>query len=314
MDWRMQSTISEVALAGKTTFRHTATVRDDTLNTEPAVATGPSLAGSSLTSPSLTGLGLTGLGLTGLGLTDLGFRAQLRAGQLGRRLPQLLIGLMVFGLSIALMVRSDLGASPWDVFHTGVTNHVPLSIGQVTIAVSFVILLLWLALGERMGIGTIGNALIVGASADVFLAFVDTPSSLAVRIAMLLVGIFVSAFATAVYVGAQLGRGPRDGLMTGIARRTGWSIRAVRTALELMVIAGGLALGGVAGVGTIAFAVSIGPLAQWLIPKFAVDLPTQLPAGDVVTRVSFVAVGSCESCRSMSPHPSTRAHSTSCCS
>lgn len=205
-------------------------------------------------------------------LTDLGFRAQLRTGRLGRRLPQLFIGLVVFGLSIALMVESDLGAAPWDVFHTGVANLVPLSIGQVTIAVSFVILVLWLALGERMGIGTIGNALIVGASADVFLAIIDTPDSFAVRATMLLVGIIVNAFATAVYVGAQLGRGPRDGLMTGIARRTGWSIRAVRTALELMVIAGGLALGGVAGVGTIAFAVLIGPLAQWLIPKFAVEL------------------------------------------
>ncbi len=214
-------------------------------------------------------------------LTDLGFRAQLRTGRLGRRLPQLFIGLVVFGLSIALMVESDLGAAPWDVFHTGVANLVPLSIGQVTIAVSFVILSLWLVLGERMGIGTIGNALIVGASADVFLALVDTPNNFVVRATMLLVGIIVNAFATAVYVGAQLGRGPRDGLMTGIARRTGWSIRAVRTALELIVIAGGLALGGVAGVGTIAFAMLIGPLAQWLIPKFAVELTpeTNSPGG-----------------------------------
>ncbi len=234
-----------MALASKATFRHTAKVIDDKVAPAPPVVAA---------------------------LTDLGFRAQLGAGQLGRRLPQLLIGLIVFGLSIALMVRSDLGAAPWDVFHTGVANYVPLSIGQVTIAASFVILLLWLALGERMGIGTIGNALIVGASADVFLALIDTPSRLTMQVVMLLAGIAINAFATAVYVGAQLGRGPRDGLMTGIARRQGWSIRAVRTALELIVIAGGLALGGVAGVGTIAFALLIGPLAQWMIPKFAVEL------------------------------------------
>jgi uncharacterized membrane protein YczE len=262
----MQSTISEVALVSKTTFRQTATVRDEAVRDEIV---------RDVTGNSGTALGRpTPVVAT---LTDLGFRAQLRAGQLGRRLPQLFIGLTVFGLSIALMVRSDLGAAPWDVFHTGMTNYVPLSIGQVTIAVSFIILLLWLALGERMGLGTIGNALIVGASADLFLALIDSPTNLAVRGAMLLVGIMVNAFATAVYVGAQLGRGPRDGLMTGIARRTGWSIRAVRTALELIVIAGGLALGGVAGVGTIAFAVLIGPLAQWLIPKFAVELPTATP-------------------------------------
>ncbi|HUF99526.1 MAG TPA: hypothetical protein VMM60_15455 [Ilumatobacter sp.] len=229
------------------------------------------------------------------GLTDLGFRAQLQAGQLGRRLLQLVTGLVVFGLSIALMISSDLGAAPWDVFHTGLTNYVPLSIGQVTIAVSFVILLVWLALGERMGVGTIGNAVIVGASADVFLALIDTPTSVVWRIALLLAGITVNAFATAVYVGAQLGRGPRDGLMTGIARRTDWSIRSVRTVLELMVIAAGLALGGVAGVGTIAYALLIGPLAQWMIPKFAIKLSSYaaasaVPPGDLVTRVSFDAI------------------------
>jgi len=249
----MQSTISEVALASKTTRRHTALVSFESVSA-PAVNKGA--AKTSVVAE----------------LTDLGFRAQLQAGQLGRRLPQLLIGLVVFGLSIALMVRSNVGAAPWDVFHTGVANYVPLSIGQVTIAASFLILFLWLALGERLGVGTIGNALLVGASADVFLALIDTPTGMTLRVIMLLSGIAINAFATAVYVGAQLGRGPRDGLMTGLARRTGWSIRSVRTVLELMVIAAGLALGGVAGAGTIAFAVLIGPLAQWMIPKFAVKL------------------------------------------
>ena len=205
-------------------------------------------------------------------LADLGPVAQLRAGRLGRRLPQLLVGLLLYGGSLALMLRSGLGLAPWDVFHQGLTRHVPLTIGQAIVVVSFVLLLLWIPLREKPGIGTIGNAVIVGLSVDATLALLDAPDSLLWRIVCLVLGVIGNGLATAMYIGAQLGRGPRDGLMTGLARRTGRSLRLVRTLLEVTVVVLGVALGGTLGVGTVLYAVAIGPLTQLMLPTWLVSV------------------------------------------
>jgi uncharacterized membrane protein YczE len=204
-------------------------------------------------------------------LTERGPIAQLRAGRLGRRLVQLYAGLLLYGFSIALMVRSHLGLAPWDVLHSGLTRWFPIDIGQALVIVSFVVMLGWIPLREMPGIGTISNAIVIGLSTDAFLAVIRTPQALAVRPALLMAGVSLQGVATAAYIGAQFGRGPRDGLMTGLARRTGRSIRFVRTAMELTVVAIGLLLGGVAGVGTILYAVAIGPLSQSMLPAFIVE-------------------------------------------
>ncbi|NYG58225.1 putative membrane protein YczE [Nocardioides daedukensis] len=207
-------------------------------------------------------------------LADLGPVAQLRAGRLGRRFPQLLVGLVLYGVSLAMMVRGALGLAPWDVLHSGVTRFVPLTLGQVVILFSFIVLLAWIPLREKPGIGTLLNAVVVGLAADATLALLVEPSQIGWRIALMLSGVVLNALATALYIGAQFGRGPRDGLMTGLARRTGWSLRLVRTGLEVAVVVVGLALGGVLGVGTVIYAVAIGPLAQLMLPACIVDLPT----------------------------------------
>jgi uncharacterized membrane protein YczE len=206
-------------------------------------------------------------------LLDLGPIAQLRAGRLGRRLPQLLVGLALYGASLAMMVRGALGLSPWDVLHSGFIRHVPMTIGQAVVLLSFVVLLLWIPLREKPGIGTVANALLVGLAADATLAVLVEPDSLAFRLALMLGGLVLNALATALYIGSQFGRGPRDGLMTGLARRTGLSLRLVRTALEVTVVVIGLLLGGALGVGTVLYALAIGPLAQLMLPWCTVDLP-----------------------------------------
>lgn len=206
-------------------------------------------------------------------LTDLGPIAQLRAGRLGRRLVQLYAGLLLYGFSIALMVRSHLGLAPWDVLHSGLTQWFPIDIGQALVIVSFVVMLAWIPLREMPGIGTISNALVIGVSTDVFLGLMGTPHGLAVRTTLMVAGVALQGVATGAYIGAQLGRGPRDGLMTGLSRRTGRSLRFVRTLMELTVVALGLLLGGVAGLGTLGYAVAIGPLSQAMLPAFIVTTP-----------------------------------------
>lgn len=207
-------------------------------------------------------------------LSELGPVAQLRAGRLGRRLVQLYAGLLLYGFSIALMVRSHLGLAPWDVLHSGLTRHVPIDIGEALVIVSFVVMLAWIPLRELPGIGTISNAVVIGLSTDAFLAIMPSPQEIGIRAGFLVAGIALQGLATAAYIGAQFGRGPRDGLMTGLARRTGRSLRLVRTLMELTVVAIGLLLGGVAGVGTIVYAVSIGPISQALLRPLIVA-PTQ---------------------------------------
>jgi len=206
-------------------------------------------------------------------LVDLGPIAQLRAGRLGRRLPQLYAGLALYGLSIALMVAGHLGVAPWDVLHLGLTKHLPLTLGEALVIVSFVVLLIWIPLREVPGIGTVSNAVVVGVAADFFLRFLDRPDALWLRGLFTVSGVVVCGLATAMYIGAQLGRGPRDGLMTGFSRRTGLSLRLVRTLLEVTVVVIGLLLGGVAGAGTVLYALAIGPLTQLMLPTWIVDVP-----------------------------------------
>lgn len=206
-------------------------------------------------------------------LTDLGPIAQLRAGRLARRLPQLLIGLWLYGASLALMVRGGLGLAPWDVLHSGFIRHVPITLGQAVVLFSFLVLLLWIPLRERPGIGTVANAVLVGLAADATLAVLTAPSEIWWRIVLMVGGVALNGLATALYIGSQFGRGPRDGLMTGLHRRTGLSLRLVRTGLEVTVVLIGLLLGGVLGLGTVLYAVAIGPLAQLMLPWVVVTLP-----------------------------------------
>jgi uncharacterized membrane protein YczE len=198
--------------------------------------------------------------------------AQLRAGNLGRRLPQLLVGLVLYGVSLALMVRGNIGLAPWDVLHSGLIRHVPITLGQAVVVMSFVVLLLWIPLRETPGIGTVANALVVGFSADATLALLEPAHGIAARTALMVGGVLLCGLASALYIGAQLGRGPRDGLMTGLARRTGLSLRLVRTGIEVAVVLIGLALGGVLGLGTVVYALAIGPLTQLMLPWFTVDV------------------------------------------
>ncbi|MCY7396698.1 MAG: hypothetical protein LH468_11230, partial [Nocardioides sp.] len=206
-------------------------------------------------------------------LAELGPVAQLRAGRLGRRLPQLFVGLVLYGVSLAMMVRGDLGLAPWDVLHSGVIRYVPITLGQAVVVMSFVVLVLWVPLRETPGVATIANAVVVGLSADATLVLLDRPALLGARVGLMLGGVVLCAFAGAMYIGAQLGRGPRDGLMTGLSRRSGLSLRLVRTGLEVAVVLIGLLLGGVLGLATVLYAVAIGPATQAFLPLWLVDLP-----------------------------------------
>ena len=184
------------------------------------------------------------------------------------RWTQLLVGLAIYGISLGLMVRSGLGTAPWDVLHVGIAGIVPLSIGTVVIIVSLLVLVAWWPLHERPGIGTLANAVLVGVFVDLTLAVLPDVESWGVRIALLVVGVLGNGLATGMYIGAGFGRGPRDGLMTGLHRVTGRSLRLVRTSLEVSVVVLGVLLGGPLGVGTVAYALLIGPLAQLTIPWF----------------------------------------------
>lgn len=170
------------------------------------------------------------------------------------------------------MIRGEVGAAPWDVLSQGIARHVPLTFGVITILVSVVVLLLWLPLRQRFGIGTLLNALLVGPSADIGLLLIPLGQPLWLRIAFFVIGLLVLSAATGLYIGAHFGPGPRDGLMTGLHKRTGWPIWVVRTGLEVTVVAIGWALGGNVGLGTLAFALLVGPLCQYFMRVFAVRL------------------------------------------
>jgi len=187
-----------------------------------------------------------------------------------RRITQLLIGLAMYGISLAMFIRAGLGLDPWDVFHQGLSQKTGFSIGVVVIAVSFLVLLLWIPLRQMPGIGTIANAVLVGLFADLGLWLIPSFSHLGGQIALLAGAVILNGIASACYIGARLGPGARDGLMTGLVRRTGWSVRLVRTGIEVVVLAVGFLLGGSVGVGTVVYALAIGPIVQVLLPKFMV--------------------------------------------
>ena len=191
------------------------------------------------------------------------------------RLLRLYAGLVLFGVSVALMLVSGLGLDPWDVLHQGVALRTGVRIGWVVIATSVLVLLLWIPLRQRPGIGTVSNVVVVGLVVDAALAVLPVPGALVTRIVLLVAGIVLNGVATGLYVGAGLGPGPRDGLMTGLAAR-GHSIRVMRTTIEVGVLAIGWLLGGTVGVGTVLYAVSIGPLAHYFIPRLSVGpTPTE---------------------------------------
>lgn len=185
-----------------------------------------------------------------------------------RRLTQLYAGLVLYGLSSAMMVRSVLGLNPWDVFHQGLADRSPLSFGTVVIATGVIVLLFWIPLRQRPGLGTISNIILIGLAADFGLWLIPEVASLPVRAVMLGGGIFLCGVATSAYISAGFAPGPRDGLMTGLAARTGWSIRTVRTAIELTALTAGWALGGRVGFGTVLYAVTIGPIVHLMLPVF----------------------------------------------
>jgi uncharacterized membrane protein YczE len=188
--------------------------------------------------------------------------AELRA-----RVPRLVVGIVALSLGVAFILQARLGVSAYDVLHQGLAKVTGLSFGTVVVLLGLVILVGWIPIGQRFGLGTIVNTLSVGFIVDAMLRVLPAPNELSVRWPMLVVGIVVAALGTGLYIGAGLGPGPRDGLMTGLAAK-GWPLWAVRMVLELSALAAGWALGGDVGIGTVLFAFSIGPLAHWFLARF----------------------------------------------
>jgi uncharacterized membrane protein YczE len=199
------------------------------------------------------------------------FKATIReTARMIRRLIQLVLGLALYGFSIGLMVRANLGLSPWDVLNEGLSERTGLSFGMIVNIIGATVLLLWIPLRQRPGIGTISNVLLIGVFADLSLWLLPSAASLPGGLVMLLLGVFLTGVATGAYIGAGLGPGPRDGLMTGLVRRTGASVRVIRTGIELVVLAIGWSLGGTVGLGTVVFAFGIGPIVHRMLPLFMV--------------------------------------------
>jgi uncharacterized membrane protein YczE len=185
-----------------------------------------------------------------------------------RRLPKLIVGLLLFGVGVALMANAGLGLGPWEVFHQGIARRTGLELGTVSILLGVPILATWLPLRERPGIGTVLNIALIGLATNVALGVLPTPQDVAPQLAMMALGVLTIGVASGIYLATDLGPGPRDGLMTGVHHRFGWSIRRARTALELTVLVLGFLLGGTVGVGTVVFALGIGPIVQWSLGVF----------------------------------------------
>jgi uncharacterized membrane protein YczE len=207
--------------------------------------------------------------IPGLAMLWTALKALIPRDRRARRLVQLELSLVVFGFSDGLMVMSGLGASPWDVFHQGLAGHLHSQVGTMSIAVGALVMLLWIPLRQKPGFGTLSNVVAVGLAVDATMAWLPTPHALWLRWTVLVAAILLNGVATGSYIGAGMGPGPRDGLMTGYAAR-GHSIRAVRTSIEVAVLASGWLLGGTVGLGTVLFAVGIGPLAHRFIPLLTV--------------------------------------------
>lgn len=196
----------------------------------------------------------------------------LRGRRVPRRIAQLVVGVFLYGIGIAFLVRSSLGAAPWDVLTQGITRHVPLSFGVVTTIVSGIVLLLWIPIRQKPGVGTVVNAVVVGPSADVGFLFIPVGEELWQQALLFAIGLVVLSAATGLYIGAHFGPGPRDGLMTGLHVRLRRPIWLVRTCLEVTVVLIGWALGGIVGVGTLLFALLVGPLCEFFLRVFAVPV------------------------------------------
>ena len=188
-----------------------------------------------------------------------------------RRLVQLFAGLFLYGASLAFLLRAGLGLAPWDVLHQGLAERIGTTVGSMVVAVSFVVLLAWIPLRQRPGFGTVANAIFVGVFLDLTMLVLGDVDFWLWRVLLLVSGVLLNAVATALYIGALLGTGPRDGLMTGLVRRTGRSVRLVRTLIEVGVLLTGWLLGGTVGVGTLVYAVAIGPIVHVLLPRLTVD-------------------------------------------
>jgi uncharacterized membrane protein YczE len=189
-----------------------------------------------------------------------------------RRLIQLFTGLVLYGVSDSMLLLAGLGVDPWDVLHQGLARRTGVPTGTWAIIVGAAVLLLWIPLRQRPGLGTLCNVVLIGAVIDGVLATVTPPHSLAVRAAVMVSGVALNGVATGLYIGAGLGPGPRDGLMTGYAAR-GHSLRLVRTCIEVTVLLVGWLLGGTVGVGTLLYAACIGPLAHVFVPLFTRSAP-----------------------------------------
>lgn len=205
-------------------------------------------------------------------LDNLSLRDQLGVDRLGRRLVQMMLGLTGFGLSLAMLLRSGLGGAPWDVFHAALAERLGATVGSMSIAVSFVLLLLWIPLRERLGIGTVANAIWVGVSIDLGMLILPEASSLPVAIALMLLGVVVNGISGAAYIGAQLGAGARDGLMTALSRVLSRPVGPVRIVLEVIVLVTGWLLGGPLGLGTVVYAIALGPVIQLALPHVLIPV------------------------------------------
>jgi uncharacterized membrane protein YczE len=190
-----------------------------------------------------------------------------------RRLLQLYAGLTLYGVSMALQIRAGLGLDPWDVFHQGVSDKTGLSFGTIVIITGALVLLAWVPLRQMPGIGTVSNVFVIGIVVDIALSVVGDVHGLGYQLTLLASGVFLNAVAGAAYIGAGLGPGPRDGLMTGLVRRTGKSVGVIRTSIEVGVLSVGFLLGGTVGLGTVVYALSIGPLLQLMLPAFTIKEP-----------------------------------------
>ncbi len=197
------------------------------------------------------------------------------------RAAALLTGLGLYGLSMAMMVRAELGLDPWDVFHQGLSRYTPMTIGVASAVVGVVVLMAWIPLRNRPGVGTVANVVVIAVTVDAVLAFLPAPQTLPARVALMVGAVLLNAVATVLYVGAGLGPGPRDGLMTGLVARSGLSVRLVRTTIEAIVLTAGWLLGGSVGIGTVLYAFGIGPLVQ---------LGLRMTPAPVLARSGWVAI------------------------
>lgn len=207
-------------------------------------------------------------------LDNLSLRDQLGVDRLPRRLVQMMVGLTGFGLSLAMLLRSGLGGAPWDVLHAALAERIGATVGTMSITVSFVLLLMWIPLRERLGIGTVSNAIWVGVSIDLGMWLLPEAGSLPAALALMLLGVLINGISGAVYIGAQLGAGARDGLMTGLGRVLSRPVGPVRIVLEVIVLVSGWLLGGPLGLGTVVYAIALGPVIQLALPRVLIPVRT----------------------------------------